>query len=68
MFGGGYGENTSVGSTDVTVNVEGEYGEYNGEVDDDTDQLARPHSSKNKSKNQYTKYTANLHDNTLPLL
>ena len=50
VFGGGYGENTSVGSTDVTVNVEGEYGEYNGEVDDDTDQLARPHSSKNKSK------------------
>ena len=50
VFGGGYGENTSVGSTDVTVNVEGEYGEYNGEVDGDTDQLARPHSSKNKSK------------------
>lgn len=50
VFGGGYGENTSVGSTDVTVNVEGEYGEYNGEVDDDTEQLARPHSSKNKSK------------------
>ena len=50
VFGGGYGENTSVGSTDVTVNVEGEYGEYNGEVDDDTEQLARPHSSKSKSK------------------
>ena len=50
VFGGGYGENTSVGSTDVTVNVEGEYGEYNGEVDDDTEQLARPHRSKNKSK------------------
>ena len=50
VFGGGYGENTSVGSTDVAVNVEGEYGEYNGEVDDDTEQLARPHSSKNKSK------------------
>ena len=50
VFGGGYGENTSVGSTDVTVNVEGEYGEYNGEVADDTEQLARPHRSKNKSK------------------
>ena len=50
VFGGGYGENTNVGSTDVTVNVEGEYGEYNGEVDDDTEQLARPHRSKNKSK------------------
>ena len=52
VFGGGYGENTSVGSTDVTVNVEGEYGEYNGEVDDDTEQLARPHRSKSKSKSK----------------
>ena len=50
VFGGGYGENTIVGSTDVTVNVEGEYGDYNGEVGDDTEQLARPHSS--RSKNQ----------------
>lgn len=54
VFGGGYGENTSVGSTDVTVNVEGEYGEYNGEVDDDTEQLARPHRSKSKSKSKST--------------
>ena len=52
VFGGGYGENTSVGSTDVAVNVEGEYGEYNGEVDDDTEQLARPHRSKSKSKSK----------------
>ena len=50
VFGGGYGENTIVGSTDVTVNVEGEYGDYNGEVGDDTEQLARPHSS--RSTNQ----------------
>ena len=59
VFGGGYGENTSVGSTDVTVNVEGEYGEYNGEVDDDTEQLARPHRSKNKSKSKSTNNDTN---------
>ena len=52
VFGGGYGENTIVGSTDVTVNVEGEYGDYNGEVGDDTEQLARPHSNKNSSKSK----------------
>ena len=50
VFGGGYGENTIVGSTDVTVNVEGEYGDYNGEVGDDTEQLARPHSSSKSKK------------------
>ena len=59
VFGGGYGENTSVGSTDVTVNVEGEYGEYNGEVDDDTEQLARPHRSKSKSKSKSTNNDTN---------
>ena len=59
VFGGGYGENTSVGSTDVTVNVEGEYGEYNGEVDDDTEQLARPHRSKSKSKSKSTNKDTN---------
>ena len=72
VFGGGYGENTSVGSTDVTVNVEGEYGEYNGEVDDDTEQLARPHRSKSKSKskstnndtNKDTKQDMNVFDNS----
>lgn len=72
VFGGGYGENTSVGSTDVTVNVEGEYGEYNGEVDDDTEQLARPHRSKSKSKskstnndtNKDTKNDMNVFDNS----
>lgn len=50
VFGGGYGENTSVGNTDVTINVEGDYTDYNGEVDDDTDQLARPHRSKSSKK------------------
>ena len=70
VFGGGYGENTSVGSTDVTVNVEGEYGEYNGEVDDDTEQLARPHRSKSKSKstnndtNKDTNKDMNVFDNS----
>lgn len=72
VFGGGYGENTSVGSTDVAVNVEGEYGEYNGEVDDDTEQLARPHRSKSKSKskstnndtNKDTKQDMNVFDNS----
>lgn len=42
VFGGGYGANTLVGSTNVTVDVEGEYGDYDAEVDDNTDQLARP--------------------------
>ena len=63
VFGGGYGENTSVGSTDVTVNVEGEYGEYNGEVDDDTEQLARPHRSKSKSKSKSTSKSTNKDTN-----
>ena len=58
VFGGGYGENTSVGSTDVTVNVEGEYGDYNGEVGDDTEQLARPHSNKNSSKSKKARKAA----------
>ena len=68
VFGGGYGENTSVGSTDVTINVEGEYGEYNGEVGDDTEQLARPHRSKSKSKsrstNKDTNQDMNVFDNS----
>ena len=58
VFGGGYGENTIVGSTDVTVNVEGEYGDYNGEVGDDTEQLARPHSNKNSSKSKKARKAA----------
>ena len=46
VFGGGYGEHTTVANTDVTVNVEGEYGNYDAEVDDDTEQMARPHNSR----------------------
>ena len=46
VFGGGYGEYTTVVNTDVTVNVEGEYGNYDAEVDDDTEQMARPRNSR----------------------
>lgn len=43
VFGGGYGKNTSiVGATEVLVDVEGDYGIYDAETDDDTEQLARP--------------------------
>lgn len=34
IFGGGYGINTTVDSTDVTVNVNGDYGIYNTEIED----------------------------------
>ena len=51
VFGGGYGEYTTVANTDVTVNVEGEYGNYDAEVDDDTEQMARP---RNRRKDKQT--------------
>lgn len=41
VFGGGYGLNTTVGNTDVTVNVEGDYGVYDAEIEDDTEQLSK---------------------------
>lgn len=50
VFGGGYGEYTTVANTDVTVNVEGEYGNYDAEVDDDTEQMARPRNRRNDNK------------------
>ena len=50
VFGGGYGEYTTVANTDVTVNVEGEYDNYDAEVDDDTEQMARPHNRKNANQ------------------
>lgn len=34
VFGGGYGINTTMDSTDVTVNVNGDYGIYNTEIED----------------------------------
>ena len=40
VFGGGYGADTKVGSTDVTVDVEGDYGIYDAEVGDDDEQLS----------------------------
>ena len=50
VFGGGYGEYTTVANTDVTVNVEGEYDNYDAEVDDDTEQMARPRNRKNTNQ------------------
>ena len=41
VFGGGYGLNTTVGNTDVTVNVEGNYDIYDAEIEDDTEQLSK---------------------------
>lgn len=59
VFGGGYGVNTTVGSTDVTVNVNGDYGIYNAEIEDDTEQLAKPHRSSSKSKNRRNAASSN---------
>ena len=52
VFGGGYGEHTTVAFTSVTVNVEGDYSAYDAEVDDEdnTEQMARPHNRRNASK------------------
>ena len=52
VFGGGYGEHTTVAYTDVMVNVEGDYSDYDAEVDDEdnTEQMARPHKRRNASK------------------
>lgn len=50
VFGGGYGEHTSVDHTVVTVNVDGDYGDYDAEVDDDTEQMARPRNRKNANQ------------------
>lgn len=59
VFGGGYGINTTVGCTDVTVNVNGDYGIYNTEIEDDTEQLAKPHRSSSKSKNRRNAASSN---------
>ena len=61
VFGGGYGKNTTVGSTDVTVNVDGDYGDYKAEVEDSTDQLVKPFR-KAKSKRAVTKGTSLSND------
>lgn len=59
VFGGGYGINTTVGSTDVTVNVNGDYGIYNTDIEDDTEQLAKPHRPFSKSKNRRNAASSN---------
>lgn len=59
VFGGGYGINTTVDSTDVTVSVNGDYGIYNAEIEDDTEQLAKPHRSSSKSKNRRNAASSN---------
>lgn len=62
VFGGGYGPNTSVGSTDVNVDVEGDYGIYDAEIDDNDEQLARPFRKargKNKARQTDTQSVSN---------
>ena len=70
VFGGGYGANTLVGSTNVTVDVEGDYGVYNAEAGDNDEQLARPNTNKsNKRKARKTKSNTEEQsdNNTLPV-
>ena len=67
VFGGGYGANTTVGSTDVTVNVEGDYGIYNAEAGDDEEQLAKPHRSNSKKQSNKTARAAEQNTTTLPV-
>lgn len=62
VFGGGYGEYTIVAYTEVTVNVEGDYSDYDAEVDNSTEQLARPHSISRKGSRKGTR--ANSETNT----
>lgn len=45
VFGGGYGKNTVVANTEVTVNVEGDYGIYNAETGDNNEQLSKDHEN-----------------------
>lgn len=64
VFGGGYGEYTQVHDTEVHVNVEGDYGIYDAEVDDKTEQLARPHSVSRKSSRKSTRTNSDTNSNT----
>lgn len=64
VFGGGYGENTKVGYTEVTVNVEGEYGDYSAEVDDEPMQMARPAAGVNASIKAASDPTLPVFDNS----
>ena len=64
VFGGGYGEYTQVNSTEVIVNVEGDYGIYDAEVDNSTEQLARPHSVSRKSSRKGTRANSDTNSET----
>lgn len=67
VFGGGYGEYTQVRDTEVHVNVEGDYGIYDAEVNDKTEQLARPHSISRKSSRKGTRANSDTNSNTTTL-
>ena len=67
VFGGGYGEYTQVRDTEVHVNVEGDYGIYDAEVNDKTEQLARPHSVSRKSSRKGTRANSDTNSNTTTL-
>lgn len=67
VFGGGYGEYTQVNETEVHVNVEGDYGIYDAEVNDKTEQLARPHSVSRKSSRKGTRANSDTNTTTLPV-
>lgn len=64
VFGGGYGEYTQVNSTEVIVNVEGDYGIYDAEVDNNTEQLARPHSVSRKGSRKSTRANSDTNSDT----
>ena len=64
VFGGGYGEYTQVNSTEVIVNVEGDYGIYDAEVDNSTEQLARPHSVSRKGSRKSTRVNSDTNSDT----
>ena len=57
VFGGGYGQLTKVGSTDVTVNVDGDYGKYDTEVDDNKQMAPLKSSESGASATHIERYT-----------
>ena len=63
VFGGGYGQRTKVGSTDVTVNVDGDYGKYDTEVDDNK-QMAPLKSSESGTFATHTERYTHSHRTT----
>ena len=64
VFGGGYGEYTQVHDTEVHVDVEGDYGIYDAEVNDKTEQLARPHSASRKNSRKGTRANSDTNSDT----